>query len=53
MAGAGPVQWTKVLANGGPNKLFQQTFGVFPGETVKAISTYFSFCRRGFSRSSI
>lgn len=28
------VQGTKVIANGGSEKLFQQTFGVFPGEKL-------------------
>ena len=28
------IQGTKVLASGGPEKLFQQTFGVFPGEKL-------------------
>ncbi|TKY49175.1 GEM protein 2 [Spatholobus suberectus] len=28
------IQGTKVIASGGPDKLFQQTFGVFPGEKL-------------------
>ncbi|XP_020231402.1 GEM-like protein 2 [Cajanus cajan] len=28
------IQGTKVLASGGPDNLFQQTFGVFPGEKL-------------------
>ncbi|KAK7401774.1 hypothetical protein VNO78_13527 [Psophocarpus tetragonolobus] len=28
------IQGTKVLASGGPDKLFQQTFGIFPGEQL-------------------
>ncbi|KAK7324527.1 hypothetical protein VNO77_28153 [Canavalia gladiata] len=28
------IQGTKVLASGGPEKVFQQTFGVFPGEKL-------------------
>ncbi|ESW21377.1 hypothetical protein PHAVU_005G065600 [Phaseolus vulgaris] len=28
------IQGTKVIASGGPEKLFQQTFGVFPGEKL-------------------
>ncbi|KAH1218346.1 GEM-like protein 2 [Glycine max] len=28
------IQGTKVLTSGGPDKLFQQTFGVFPGEKL-------------------
>lgn len=28
------IQGTKVLASGGTGKLFQQTFGVFPGEKL-------------------